>query len=388
MKVYLAGACDRNNFGDLLMPVVFEKQFKNKYKLNVTFDTYSMIKSDLSSIKANKTNALFELYNKGVFLIFVGGEVLSADYTLMYYNLQKKGLKLFFIRVIHKFFPRVIEILSRKILGGKSYSPWVLNKKDFGCRKIIYNTVGGDVKNESFNDLKTADYISVRNKKDYNKIKKINSNVNLCPDSITAISNIIPSDLINNNVQKDIKDMCNDSYFIVQVDERNSRDLIRIIAEQINTICEKCNINCILLPIGYAQGHEDQIALAKIYKNCNYERVKFTRKTNIYETLYILKNSTFFIGTSLHGIIISTSYCVPHMILTDRINKLIDYMKTWKTSPILYSDADQIFNNFCKLYNNVDYKRKLKIKSKELIQLVDNNFDRINDMIVKEYENE
>ncbi len=388
MAICLIGACDRNNFGDLLMPIVFEKQFEKYSNLKTNFITYGQVKSNLTNIKANKTRALHEVYNNSNVLVFVGGEILSADYTLMYYNLQKNYFKLFFIRCIHKILPILVEKYAKKVLKGKTASPWVLNKNMVGCKKIIYNTVGGSVNQNSIEDLKTSDYISIRNIEDFEQIKKYVSNISLCPDSITSISRLLSDEEIEKNVENDIMEMCREKYFIVQTDKRNSKDLIDIIADQIKKICKKHNINCILLPIGYAQGHEDQVALMKIYKKCGSEHVKISRKTNIYETLYILRHSSFFVGTSLHGIVISTSYCIPHMILTNKINKLLYYMKTWKTSPVLYTEASEMCENFENIYNNSVYQKKLKKKREELIKRVDNNFKTIDNIIVKELKNE
>ena len=111
-----------------------------------------------------------------------------------------------------------------------------------------------------------------------------------------------------------------------------------------------------------------------------------TRKTNIYETLYLLKNAEVFIGTSLHGIVVSTSYGIPHMVLTNRINKLLNYVETWKTTSVKYTDADEIYNNFCKIYSNNEKKNLLVIKNK-LIKLALDNFDNINKIINEVYDN-
>ena len=115
MKIALIGACDRNNYGDLLMPIVFEKQFtaKNKNK-NIQFSTYGMIDSNMKSLLCNKTNSLYKCYNNCDIAIIVGGEVLKSDYKLMYFNLQKNFIKIFVLKCLNKIFPEFIEKYYRK----------------------------------------------------------------------------------------------------------------------------------------------------------------------------------------------------------------------------------------------------------------------------------
>lgn len=388
MKVGLIGAYDRNNFGDLLMPILFEKQYREKNKnSNVTFEYFGQTNSNMEYLKSYNTKALYKAYNNIDIAIIVGGEVLSANYKLMYFNLQKNKIKIFFLRCLNKLFPNFVEKMARKILKGKSERPWILDKNDIGCKKIIYNTVGGNFgdNNEILRSIKKVDYMAIRNVNDFKIVSKYNKNTRLYPDSVVAISKYIDEDELKNNTETDIFDICKEEYFIIQIDKRDGKKLINTISTQINKICNEKNIKCILLPIGYAQGHEDQVVLKKIMKECDNKNVVMPRMTNIYETMYILKHAQMFIGTSLHGIILSTSYCVPHMILTSKLNKLLNYMNTWETSTIHYTEAENIFENFIKLNKDAYARKLLQEKSKELIKLAEENFDNINDIINEEY---
>lgn len=385
MKIALIGACDRNNYGDLLMPIVFEKQFtaKNKNK-NIQFSTYGMIDSNMKSLLCNKTNSLYKCYNNCDIAIIVGGEVLKSDYKLMYFNLQKNFIKIFVLKCLNKIFPEFIEKYSRKKLKGYEQSPWILDKDKLKCTKLIYNTVGGSLIKEEVNRsiIKKCDYISIRNINDYKKISVINKKTTMYPDSMVTISNYFSDDEFSKYVSQDIKNITKKDYFVVQIDKRDSKGEIKKISEQIDLICQKYNINCILLPIGYAQGHEDHIALKKILNLCNSKRVTMCGHTNIYETTYILKEAKVFIGTSLHGIVISTSYSVPHIVLTNKIKKLIDYMETWKTATITYTDVLSMEDNFSKIYNNLEVEiKKLDSIRKEIIEKAEENFDSINNII-------
>lgn len=390
MKIGLIGACDRNNFGDLLMPIIFENQYKynNANRNDIEFAYYGQAKSKMDYLKSKNTDALKDCYNNCDIDIIVGGEVLTSNYKLMYFNLQKNSLKILLLRCLNKIFPNFIEKLSRQRLEGKEHKPWILDKEKLNCKKLIYNTVGGHIDTKDLENIKKVDYMSIRNNYDYQNIKEINKNVKLYPDSVISISKIIKDEEIFDNTEKDIKEFTKNKYFIIQIDNRDSKGLIKKIGNQINRICNKYSIDCILLPIGYAQGHEDQKALKRILKYCNNSKVKMPRVTNIYETIYILKNAEVFIGTSLHGIIVSTSYEVPHIVLTDKIKKLLNYIDTWPSTPIKYTKAESIYENFVKIYQNEEVKNNLIQYKEKLIELANENFENINKIINEVYENE
>ena len=394
MKVALIGACDRNNYGDLLMPIIFKKQFCQKYPKEcekIVFATYGMTQSNMEKLCSDNTLPLSECYNNCDIAVIVGGEVLVASYKLMYFNLQKNKCKIFCLRCLNKIFPRFIEDYSKKQLKGMENAPWILNKDTLKCQKLIYNTVGGKIINESENKrlLQKADYISIRNKIDYENVKKINKNTYYYPDSMVTISNYFTKDDYKKHISTKIKKLTEKNYFIIQINKRDSKGEIKTISSQIDKICEQYNINCLLLPIGYAQGHEDQIALSKIKRNCKSKNVYLINETNIYETTYILKNAKIYIGTSLHGIVISTSYCIPHIILTNKIKKLRSYMDSWKTSDIEYTPSSNIYNNFKAIYHNYSNEEaKLANRRTTIMKNAEENFDKINKLIIEVYNNE
>ena len=158
-----------------------------------------------------------------------------------------------------------------------------------------------------------------------------------------------------------------------------------MLTEEILKIEDKYDVKCILLPIGYAQGHEDTVPLSMINHKINNKKTVYFDYNNIYETLYILKNATLYIGTSLHGAITAISYGIPHFALTNKIKKLVDFLETWGTTDIIYSDVDKISDNYEEIAQNyIDFKRKVETERKKMIKLVDENFKKINQIILEE----
>ena len=394
MKIGLIGAFDRNNYGDILMPIVVEKQIREKYpNKDIVFEYYGQSYSNMEYTLGKNTIPLSEISkNKCDIAIFVGGEVLSAVYRGMYLNLLESKSKIFEYKVLKKFFPKYTEKKCKKNLNGISIKPWIVSKKDINCKYLIYNTVGGNVLNDvEEKDIEiikeifeSVDYISIREKDSYDILKKFKNDVKLYPDSVINLSKLVTEEEILKNTSEEIKLNVKrmNEYFVFQIKRIYGKRHISNIVNQIRMIYKKTGLKCILLPIGYAQGHEDHIVLKEIYKKLNKEYCYMPNFNNIYETIYIIKNSKLFLGTSLHGIITAISYNLPHIVVTTNLKKLNDFVNTWKTSPIVNCEIDKMCDNVENLMQ--DYSKItefVKEANIRLQKLVDENFKNINKYI-------
>lgn len=397
MKIALVGAFDRYNYGDILMPIIMHNQIIDNLNIkNMEFSYYGLFESDMSKCKGYSTQALSKLKNKDVdVIIFVGGEILTSRYTGMYLNTLNNKLKIFYFKSMRRLFNSFTENMCRKKTGLDYLKPWIPNKNDFKTKKIIYNTVGGDLffgtdkdsVTSVINNINSFDYISIRESQTYNAVKSIRKDIFLFPDSVVSISKYISEQEIEKNISKSKKDFIDGfgKYFVLQVNKIIGLKNIESLTEEILKIEDKYDVKCILLPIGYAQGHEDTVPLSMINHKINNKKTVYFDYNNIYETLYILKNATLYIGTSLHGAITAISYGIPHFALTNKIKKLVDFLETWGTTDIIYSDVDKISDNYEEIAQNyIDFKRKVEIERKKMIKLVDENFKKINQIILEE----
>ncbi len=377
MRIALLGAFDRNNLGDVLMPILLRERIQtNISNEQISFEYYGLSESNMESIKGVNTKPLYKLYEdneKYDAIIIVGGEVLTSKYTNMYLNLCTNKIKILYYKLLIKLSKEYAEQKCKKKLLGKEIYPWILDKNKLNCRCLIYNTVGGKSTEYDSNIqdvIKRIDYISVREIETYKHISKINKNTYLYPDSVSCIANIwTPEELkkrVSNSFTKQISDI--GDYYVLQVKNYIGKKIKNEIIQQIAEFYKRYHLKCVLMPIGYAQGHEDQIILKKIYKKTKHCSI-FMGDNNIYQSVYILSKCKAYIGTSLHGAIISASYGIPHMALTNKIPKLIDYLETWKTTPIIYTDENHICTNLNRLIksNQTDYMKKIIKQSDENI---------------------
>ncbi len=392
MKFGIVGAFDRYNYGDILMPIVVQNQLINNFS-NVKIDFYGLVKSDMEFCGGFKTKELADIYTQEYDAIILdGGDILSVTWSDMYLNLMKNKLGIFTFKVIRKISYNFSDYVAKMFLKGKTLRPWILDKELLKCNKLIYNTVDGSIKNVKNNkkleELKRViakfDYISLRNEKIFKEISEINNNATMFPDSVLALDALISEAEINNNVSEKVKEISNNNYFVFQCKKIIGEKYYNEIISNIKQLSHKYNLKCLLLPIGYAQGHEDQVVLKKIHKEIEDETIMFDFN-NVYEIMFLIKNSKFFIGTSLHGLITSIVYKVPHFAFTNEIKKQINFLETWNTTPIIYTDADKMLENASRImddYENV--KKQVSNKQSELEKLVLNNFEKINELIGRE----
>lgn len=396
MKIALVGAFDRYNYGDILMPIIMHNQIMTNLNLkNIDFSYYGLFKSDMSECKGYSTDALSELKNKEVdVIIFVGGEVLTSRFTGMYLNTLSNKIKIFYYKSMRRLFNSFTENICRKKTNLDYLKPWIPNKNNFKTNKLIYNTVGGDLFFGTNKDnitsvivnINSFDYVSIRESQTYNSVKSIRKDVFMFPDSVIAISKYISEKEIEKNISKAKKEFIDGlgSYFVLQVNKIIGLKNIETLTDEILKIEGKNDTKCILLPIGYAQGHEDTVPLSMINNKINNEKTIYFDYNNIYETLYILSHATLYIGTSLHGAITAISYGIPHFALTNKIKKLDDFLETWDTTDIIYSDIDKLSENYEKVSQNYNkFKKKVELQKEKMIKLVDENFQNINKIILE-----
>jgi hypothetical protein len=389
-RIALIGAFDRNNYGDVFMPIILEEVLGENY----SFDYYALKDFDLTDVGGKKGRSLKKIsdYSYDASII-VGGEVLSASYSGMIKNIEDNTLILFFYRVLNKLFPLSFEKLAKKILNGETINPWVYCRKRLSTDKIIYNTVGGrGIKFDKayIDDLKESNFISVRDEQTKLELSKNGIRSFLYPDSVSIISRVFPKEKVEKIVTSELREKVKmaGNYFVFQINKSTGRNNIEELAFQIDQIVKETNLSCILLPIGYAQGHEDFVPLKKIKELSKSEKVFFFEEKNIYSILFILANSSLYVGTSLHGAITSMSYAIPHMALTNSITKLTDYIKTWKSSPIIYTSIGDLNENVKKLFFDMDYRNDIKEISSRVVKLSEENFSKISEVIMSSVDEE
>ncbi len=391
--ISIVGAFDRYNYGDLLFPIVIEEYIK-KYQEQILdeyhLDYFGLIESDLSRYGGKPTKSIRVLFSKKFdrddVILIAGGDVLPASLASLDYSLDQPAL----IRLFKKIFKRVFGLKNFTSLLKKKYrvpydSPFIINPAFLkgSLPRIIYNSIGGslqglpnDFKEDIVSRLLSCEYLSVRNSK--TQLELNSSKAILAPDSAMLISEFFPiNELEKRGISPKVNRVGTYSEFMVLqcrlASIKNGRSTV--LARQVNIVAKQHGLTVVLLPIGFAAGHDDVQALMEIKKLLEVDSVLFT-DLNIFEIMYLIARSRIFVGTSLHGNITAMSYSVPHIGLDRSISKLDSYLATWDVGPqsrgYNFESLEMIFAAVL----NLDEKQ-LELRRQFLIQKSYQNFQHI-----------
>ncbi|MBC3764949.1 polysaccharide pyruvyl transferase family protein [Neptunicella marina] len=325
--VYLLSASDRFNYGDLLFPLVAKHELA---KLgNYTFHNIATIDSDLTEVGAMPTQGFKTLLNpeniaKDSTLIIAGGQVLNADWARLvsyldplYYDLYEafKG-------------DRLENILKLHFGNGEVSLPFMpASPNILENMKIAYHAVGGGIpKSKALRDevapsFKQAGYLSVRETDAQRAIKNnFGLNASLVPDSVMVLSDMQPKHTLPKSLNK--------PYACAQFGFHKSEGKQKTILNQLRRIYRHQKLAIGLLSIGNCPGHDDQLMVDWIKKHADFP-VHVLPCDTLDQITSAIANAAVYIGTSLHGVIVSMSYGNPFVPVNKAVKKVQAYTMTW-----------------------------------------------------------
>jgi hypothetical protein len=392
-KIALYGAYDRYNYGDNLMPILLEMYIEKYYPekfIDCEFIHVSISDSDLSAYSCFPTKSISSVIGelkKGDSIIVVGGEVLCASNATLFLHMPKsKLLNDFYIKLNRL---PIIRGFFRKWAGLQYRAPWEYpylpdeNMLADGV-DVKYNTVGGGLDWLPINDKKdligrlvNAKYISVRDKRTLNKLAVIDD-VKLYPDSAFIMSDLCSEEFLIRNVRDDILNYVNTEYVVFQAAPSKLGDSLDNIVKKLTALHAVSNKRILLLPIGYAAGHDDFYILNKIHQKIPHI-TDIKMELNVWEIMYLIKHADFYMGTSLHGVITAMSFGKPHFGINKAIQKLDAFLADWSIPPFdhCYSVSDiETIPSIISLTNELE----LSINAKRIVSLVKENNDFLFDL--------
>ncbi|HHQ6589414.1 TPA: polysaccharide pyruvyl transferase family protein [Serratia fonticola] len=337
-QVVLYGAFDRYNYGDNLMPMLLEMYFKRRFPdkcEGINFIFSSIMDSDLSRYDCKRTISMSKLLNvkEGTTLIVVGGEVLGSDIGTLFIHVQENLLFTNFLRLVRRFTPKLLSKFAKKRYEAVWDFPYIPNKSSFTHNvKVIYNTVGGIPHKSQVGIIGTADFISARDDRTYKALSSV-SKRKLVPDSVLMMSKLIDIDFLADKVRNEVKDVLEGTVFVtVQACPYKVKFSAQELADELSSVVRDKNIKVVLLPIGYASGHDDVVFLEKVKRQSQEDLILLDNLT-VWEIMYVIAISSGFYGTSLHGVITAMSFGIPHYCINSDIQKLVSFLETWSVAP-------------------------------------------------------
>lgn len=345
-KLVIYGAYDRYNYGDNVMPVLFEL-FINKYYPELT-SCYELIfssisSSDLTQYESKATKSIDSILKESgedvAAIIVIGGEVLCSKSSTLFRHMKHPVGVNFTVRVVEKLLPRTADRLAKIFYPVPWKYPYIPDKKHLPKGvKVAFNTIGGDLKSLSNENkdkvlecLSQADFLSVRDSRTAHALKPI-SDVKMYPDSVCAVADLIDDNVFEQFVRKGLLDGLKDGYICFQAAPHKIGTDAQTVARILKDMARKLKLKIMLLPIGYAAGHDDYEFLEKV-RCFDPDFFSIAYELNIWEIMFLIKNSKVFLGTSLHGCITALSFGVRCVGINPAIYKLDEFMKNWGVAP-------------------------------------------------------
>jgi polysaccharide pyruvyl transferase WcaK-like protein len=380
-KLVLFGAFDRYNYGDNLMPIVFMRYIE-KYQPQILQDyevEYSAIsQSNLQNydcVKSSKINSIINKLEPGSAIIVIGGEILCGTNADLFLHMQSSSFTHNLALAFKKNFTKLFNLYSRLQYSTKWDYPFIIDKAYLPTGvKVLYNTIGGQINpnNKPLYQKITkriidADYFSVRDSRTLNQLDNIRD-VSLSPDSVFLLPDVISEEFLQKHVKPDIYLLKNEEpKFVIQAAPSKIDCSEDEFIEQIKLLANHSQSKIILLPIGYASGHDDVPLLTKINKILPDNTI-LLKDLNVWEILFVIKSAKAFMGTSLHGVITAMTYGLPHFGLNVNIGKLNAFLQEWSVAPY----------NKCYSVNNIaNLPQLIKECSPELQNNANNIIERI-----------
>ncbi|MCF7980452.1 MAG: polysaccharide pyruvyl transferase family protein [Pseudomonadales bacterium] len=342
-NVAIFGAFDRDNFGDLLFPIILQKFFVKRSDISLCY--FGVVRADLRRLGGMKVQGLRQLLACRDLdaVIVAGGEVLPADWPKVYYILNGR-MPLLYWRVTSVFGVNFSRRYIRFVLGAKNKNPYIVEPSDFTHSNpiVFYNAVGGsgisnldkNMCNTIAEAISTAEYISVRDGETKNELESLlrgiggDNQIRLAPDCAVLVSDYYSKELLSQYLPATLSDSQEYIVFQCGLKYATSDSVVELIFNQLRDFASRENIKIVLLPIGKAHGHDDLVVLGKLKVKLG-NLATLIEGNGLLETLSIIAHARAFAGTSLHGSIVAMSYAIPFVPMTDIDSKLPAYLKVW-----------------------------------------------------------
>lgn len=387
IPILFYSAADRYNLGDVLYPIITQKALQ-KLDPNLTVKNYALTASHQRKIGALNTfnyRSLKRYLNKNdkKIIFVIGGDGINCSKEELYSHGSFWDNFFSKITASHPYILRVFQKIYWKYRDKvrKHVPAYPFHFKRNASTLVIYNSVGGSrhftkAKAQEFEEC--IDFCNVRTHHDYDLFKS-NPHFDYAPDIITLISELYP------NPQSHRLNSIPNKFIFFQVSNKIFVEQKKEIISALEIIYKNEKIPFVLCPIGLAYKHDDLIALKEISKSISAEHILIS-KPHILDTITLLSKATLYIGTSLHGSIISMSYGKPYIGVRS-IEKVTCYLDTWSIEELKgVNDYQNLPQYVHSILQDSNLPGKILVQKNNLMKLSYQNLKKILS-IIKRFEN-
>lgn len=344
MKLGQFNACDMENYGDLLYPVVTKHLLQQK-RSDVTLKLYAFLPGvapDGAGYEARGIQRLLCRRDQHLDALIVGGgDILRTD-TVMLASHYKETYKK---RRERKFFGRIWKMIlgsgdsaeefRQRYMSYEAIGPFVIDSARFpNIGLVAYCSAGvpfafnNQNRLEVSRALNNSAFIYVRDNPSRDKLVEagVTRTIHVAPDLIVTLSDFYPL-----NEQKRIGQEIfrvhgidkSKPVLCFQCTPQDSENMDIIVAELV-AYAERTGSAVALLPIGRCHG--DDRVLRSIEKLSN-NRLTYINVITIFDMIAVIAASVRFLGTSMHGNITAFSYGIPHLFGPLDVDKIKGFLE-------------------------------------------------------------
>lgn len=361
-KIGILGAFERYNFGDALFSEISACYIEQPLY-------FSPLGGNLSNLGGPISYSTASISDELSGLIIAGGEVISANWFGVWASIHSSDYEKN-LRILSHIVPKGIQNKIGHLMGNNSWvTPYMIPKKLINL-PYAYISVGGlikDIKTKSeflatSYSLQNARYLSVRDLQSQVQLKRIGIASILAPDSAAVMAHQL----------KKIEKNQNEEYVLIQCSLRwilnhQNRKMLAGFLLKIRSNGLKSRFIC----AGNTAMHSDLKAYRILKKYCEFlELIEDNSVANFKKSM---ANAKVFIGTSLHGHILATAFCVPSVKLKG-IAKLERYVSTWSPRIISLESPDEDQNSL--IGNIFRSQQSIKEESEYLSYLAKANWEK------------
>lgn len=335
-KLLFLSASERWNLGDLLFPLVFKhyadaigRAFKN-----VGLTPYEADDADIVPVE----DIAGHLNSSAVSLVVGGGEVLGANLAnLALFLHDDQDLRKDFRRSLHaletltpsKGAPNKVRALLlnlvKRVVAKRMQPRFGLPSSEMlpfyaavlPHAKRFYLPVGGRFPNSSHAVLRQSEGNTVavagRDRRTVASFPE-HMQASLVPDPVSAINRVFPDPEIK----------------VKRVVVQMSMHKLTLGLDRLQHLLEEfidLGYDVVGLAIGRCPGHHDKSSLEELAQRVPRMHTSFS--SSVREAVQLLAESEVYMGTSLHGAILSHAYGNAVLAMDEMVPKLEDYLNTW-----------------------------------------------------------
>lgn len=351
MENYIAliGAYERDNFGDILFLHV-NRNLLSPWPLL----PLALVSADMTSEGGGyitSASSWFDVAHEFLphAVLIAGGEVLTCDlHSAVAFTISDAQADSYTrLRATDK------DLIANEIGWRSTGLPYAGTSSlcDGGRLDEIffaYNSIGGTQLAASTESaypaelaasLGRASYVSVRDNVTHAALREqVGVNAEIHPDVVNVIS-LCCDKQVNAGYQmihQDIRNL-NGNYLVFQASRRYlSTNSLTEIANQLASCASRLNSNIVIQPAGLAFEHDTieslcslKADLVKLKDQYHFE-VHLQENRDVWSQVATITRSRCFIGTSLHGRIVASSYSIPRVSLENK--KVSAYAESWDGS--------------------------------------------------------